>query len=165
MPKGLEGCKFLRCKFDGSSDFKNCCLNDAIFEECQLDDVDFSSAAGMKRISFDRCELRQVNFERKKLYDVKISNSSVLNCNFSRAALHDAELREVNFSGSDFSGSIWSCTHFYKCNLASCQTVRTRSTMISAVELCTNVPENVRKKACSNIDIARAAAKLYQTVC
>lgn len=115
MGTKFNKCKFINCKFDKSVISAMVVINsrfvDVAFENSKVIGIDWTKAAHVESLSFQKCQLNYSNFRLMKLQKIKI-----IDCEAKEIEFIEADLSEADLSGTDFEKSIFSKTILTKAN-------------------------------------------------
>ncbi len=116
-------CNFIECKFNACS-FLNCKFIDSVlsaiipmncrfvensFTNSKTIGIDWTKAAQVQGLSFNKCVLDYSNFRMLKIPYIKIINSQAHEVDFSQC-----DLSQGDFDGTDFQSTIFSQTNLYQ---------------------------------------------------
>ncbi|MCX2982329.1 pentapeptide repeat-containing protein [Halieaceae bacterium IMCC14734] len=130
--KEFDGCRFIDCDFSGTT-FAHCKFLDCNFSGCNLSVAQLEYSK-FSEIEFSDCKLIGVDWTRAEWPQLALSSSLVFrNCILNDASFfglqlaetvlenckaHDMDLREADFSESNFRGTDFSHSLFHRTNLS-----------------------------------------------
>ncbi|KID56391.1 hypothetical protein JF50_19440 [Pseudoalteromonas luteoviolacea] len=95
-------------------------LTDKKFQSVEFADIDFTLLQGMMRAEFNDCRFTNCNFERKKLKDLKVTDSHFVSCSFLRTDLLGSCFEKVIFRNCQFERSNWNRTEVLNSEFINC---------------------------------------------
>ncbi len=124
----LTGAHFEKTSLN-EADFAAARVDDAIFVECSLKDVDLGSGASARRVKMDECDLEGLRAsDESDFSDGSFVKAKISRGNFGRAKLDRANFSFAELDGADFAGATLGKAKLLGCTLRNARFDRAQLT-------------------------------------